>query len=75
MRVAPEHVRIVQQALAQRLNHSREGLKMGATSNGSKSVKLEGRYGQVLIANQDEAGKTQVTCAGSPEEVAKAMGN
>jgi len=75
MRVAPAHVRAVQLGLAQRLNHSGDGLKVESLSNGSKGIRLEGRYGHVLIANQDEAGKTRVTCAGSSEEVAKAMGN
>jgi hypothetical protein len=48
---------------------------MHVAQDGSKSMQLKGRFGHVLIANQDEAGETQVQCAGSEEEVAKALGN
>lgn len=75
MRVAPQHLQAVQQGLAQRLSRSSEGLEMHVTQDGRRSMKLEGRFGHVLIANQDETGKTQVQCAGSQEEVAKALGN
>jgi hypothetical protein len=37
---------------------------MHVDQDGTKSMKLEGRFGHVLIANQDEAGKSQVQCAG-----------
>lgn len=75
LRVAPQHLQAVQQGLAQRLSRSTEGLRVQVADDGTQRIELEGRFGHVLIANQDETGKAQVRCAGSPEEVAKALGN
>lgn len=74
-RVAPQHLEAAQRGLAQRLSRSSHGLKVHVAHDGSRRVDLEGRFSHVLIANQDETGKAQVMCAGSPEEVAKALGN
>jgi hypothetical protein len=74
-RVAPQHLAAVQRGLAQRLDRSSHGLKVHVAPNGSRHIDLEGRFGHVLIANQDETGKAQVMCAGSSEEVARALGN
>lgn len=75
LRVAPQHLQAVQDGLAQRLSRSSEGLRVQVADDGTQRIDLEGRFGHVLIANQDETGKAQVRCAGSPEEVAKALGN
>jgi hypothetical protein len=74
MRVAPQHLQAVQQGLASRLSRSQEGLHLDS-QDGVKHMDLQGRFAHVLIANQDETGKTQVMCAASPEEVSKALGN
>jgi hypothetical protein len=74
-RVAPQHLEAVQRGLARRLDRSSQGLHVHVARDGSRHIDLEGRFSHVLIANEDETGKAQVTCAGSPEEVAKALGN
>jgi len=74
-RVAPEHLQAVQEGLEQRLSRSPQGLKVRTLPNGTKRVSLEGRFQNVLIANEDESGKAHVMCTNSAEGVAAALGH
>jgi hypothetical protein len=64
---SPEQLRAFEEASAGRLDHSAEGLEVVTLPDGTKMVRLQGRFMEYAVALRDSAGRPRVRCVHGAE--------